>query len=62
MVLVVLVVLVPAPEVLQHRRKPFQAPLKTAQAGKGEKRGVGGVDMQRGGRRPGIEISTLKHL
>lgn len=67
MVLVVLVVVVPAPEVLQHRRKPFQAPLKTAQAGKGGgKGGVGGegrgVDMQRGGRRPGIEISTLKHL
>lgn len=45
--------MVPAPELHQHRRKPFQAPSKTAQAGKG-----GEIDMGRGGRRPGIEIST----
>lgn len=49
--------LISAPELHQHRRKPVQAPSKTAQAGKG-----GEEDMERGGRRPGIEISTLKHL
>lgn len=58
---VVVVVVVPAPELHQHTWwKPFQAFPKTAQAGKGG--GGERIDIERGGRRPGIEITTLKHL
>lgn len=50
------VVVVPVPELHRHRRKPFQDPSKTAQAGKR------GGQTWRKGKRPGIEISAFKHL